>query len=89
MLTVKDLKYTTKDGEEGMMPMWYLLRTKEELEAAKKIVINAEPIAFEESEFVIENREFTRSEFAEIEAMIACGYTFDAACQRQILKGRR
>ena len=88
MLKIDDLKYTTKYGEEGMLPMWYLLGTKEELEAAKSVIINAEPVVHEEEDFVIDNREFTSEEFEEIEVMIACGYTFDAACQRQLLKER-
>ena len=88
MLTLYSLEYTTKNGEEGMLPTWYLLGTEEELEAAKEVVINAEPAVYEDEELVIDDSEFTEEELAEIEAMIACGHTFDSACQRQLLKGR-
>ena len=88
MVTYEDLKYTTSYGQEAYLPTWYLLRSAEEIEEAKTLLINAEPAEEVNEEFVIEDREFTSEEFAEIEAMIACGYTFDAACQRQLLKER-
>ena len=88
MLTIDNLRYTTKSGEEGMLPTWYLLRTPEEVEEAKTLLINAEPTVYTGDDFVIEDREFTPAEFAEIAAMMSCGYSFDAACQRQLLKER-
>jgi hypothetical protein len=88
-MTIEDLKYVTKSGEVGYLPMWYLTGTPEEVEEAKAVVINAKPTTFDLSETVIpetviDDREFTTEEFQEIEAMIACGLTFDSACQRQI-----
>ena len=84
-----------KNGKVHQLPQWYLLRSDEEIEEAKRILIaEPEPEVTDYSPIVIENERAIRRELSEdfgfsaieieeiIESMY-CGRSFEASVQRQ------
>lgn len=81
------------NGKVEYLPMWYSLKSDEEIEAAKQIVIESaknpkpqsdqEPIIIDEVKIkkMLKSDGFTKNQIEEIIAKFYCGYTLDSAMQ--------
>ena len=88
-----------KNGSTCYLPAWYLERSDEEIEDAKRIMINApEPeVVKDYSPVLIENEKnirrelskefgFSKSEIEEVIESMYCGRSFGVSVQRQLDK---
>ena len=98
MRTLDNLKFE-KNGEEWMLPMWYLepIFSDAEVEEAKKAVIECEPDynyqplkpkptddEWLRINTMLEEEGFSESEILEINLMVVAGETMDGAMQNVI-----